>query len=36
MHYVTTIDEVLDIALSVPAQQRVVLEVERAMSQPVG
>jgi ATP-dependent Lon protease len=36
MHYVTTIDEVLDIALSGPAQQRVVLEVERAMSQPVG
>jgi ATP-dependent Lon protease len=36
MHYVTTIDEVLNIALSGPAQQRVVLEVERAMSQPVG
>jgi ATP-dependent Lon protease len=36
MHYVTTIDEVLDIALSGQAQQRVVLEVERAMSQPVG
>jgi ATP-dependent Lon protease len=36
MHYVTTIDEVLDIALSGPAQQRVVLEVERAMGQPVG
>jgi ATP-dependent Lon protease len=36
MHYVTTIDEVLDIALSVPAQQRVVLEVERAIGQPVG
>jgi ATP-dependent Lon protease len=36
MHYVTTIDEVLNIALSGPAQQRVELEVERAMSQPVG
>jgi len=36
MHYVTTIDEVLDIALSGPAQQRVVLEVERAIGQPVG
>src|SRR5882672_2829551 len=36
MHYVTTIDEVLDIALSGTAQQRVVLQVERAMSQPVG
>jgi ATP-dependent Lon protease len=36
MHYVTTIDEVLDIALSGPVQQRVVLEVERAIGQPVG
>ena len=36
MHYVTTIDEVLDIALSRPAQQRTVLEVERAIGQPVG
>jgi ATP-dependent Lon protease len=36
MHYVTTIDEVLDIALSGPAPQRVVLEVERAIGQPVG
>ncbi len=36
MHYVTTIDEVLDIALSRPAQQRPVLEVERAIGQPVG
>jgi ATP-dependent Lon protease len=36
MHYVTTIDEVLDIALSGTAQQRVILQVERAMSQPVG
>jgi ATP-dependent Lon protease len=36
MHYVTTIDEVLSLALSGPAPQRIVVEVERAMSQPVG
>lgn len=36
MHYVTTIDEVLGLALSGPAPQRIVVEVERAMSQPVG
>ncbi len=36
MHYVTTIDEVLSLALSGPAQQRMVVEVGRAMSQPVG
>ncbi len=36
MHYVTTIDEVLGLALSGPAPQRIVLDKERAMSQPVG
>ena len=35
MHYVNTIDEVLEIALSGPAPQRIAVEAERAMSQPV-
>ncbi len=35
MHYVNSIDEVLDIALSGAAPPRVVVAVERAMSQPV-
>ena len=35
MHYVKTIDEVLNIALAGATAQRVVVEAERAMSQPV-